>query len=242
VPSTVTVMSNAFRNALLGADVPVIAEIKCRDGDGRELLGARSLSAIVSDYESAGAPCLSVVTGRWFGGNDELLRDVARLTDLPILKKDFIASERQIVEAKGLGASAVLLTACILSASALARLIRAALRHGMTPFVEASSEDELAAVVDARECVVAINNKDIRRRERDSAGLERSLALIGPLLQTGTRCPVSASAIASPTDVARLLAAGYEGALVGTALLQADSVQAWLADIARQRTAIEARA
>jgi indole-3-glycerol phosphate synthase len=96
-----------------------------------------------------------VVTGRWFGGSNERLRDVARVTDLPILKKDFIASERQIVEAKRLGASAVLLTAGILSASALARLIGAALRHDMTPFVEAASGRELAGVVEysIRVCV-----------------------------------------------------------------------------------------
>ncbi|MEA2496815.1 MAG: indole-3-glycerol phosphate synthase [Thermoleophilaceae bacterium] len=235
-------MPSAFRAELLGARVPVIAEVKRHDADGRELLGQRSLSQIVSEYESAGAPCLSVVTGRWFGGSNELLRDVARVTDLPILKKDFIASERQIVEAKRLGASAVLLTAGILSASALARLIGAALRHDMTPFVEAASERELAGVVDGHECVVAINNKDIRRRERDSAQLERSLALLGPALQTGTRCPVSASGIAAPADVARLVGAGYAGVLVGTALLLADSVHAWMDDVARRCAAIEATA
>ena len=233
-------MSSTFSTELLGARVPVIAEVKRRDADGRELLGRRSLSAIVAEYEAAGAPCLSVVTGRWFGGDDEMLRDVARLTDLPILKKDFIASERQIVEAKRLGASAVLLTARILSASALARLIAAALRHGVTPFVEAADEHELAAVVDAPDCIVAVNNKDIQRRERGQAELERSLALIGPAKQTGTRCPVSASGIAQPEDVARLIGAGYAGALVGTALLLADSVQEWMDDVARLCAAVEA--
>jgi indole-3-glycerol phosphate synthase len=235
-------MPSTFSTELLGARVPVIAEIKRRDADGRELLGRRSLAAIVSDYESAGAPCLSVVTGRWFGGSDELLRDVARLTDLPILKKDFIANERQIVDAKRLGASAVLLTAGILSASALARLIGITLRHGLTPFVEAAGEHELTAVVDGHECIVAVNNKDIRRRERDDAQLERSLALIGPALQTGTRCPVSASGIATPADVAGLIAAGYAGVLVGTALLLSDSVHAWMDDVARRCAPIEVTA
>jgi indole-3-glycerol phosphate synthase len=215
-------MPSTFRTELLGARVPVIAEIKRRDADGRELLGSRSLPEIVSEYESAGAPCLSVVTGRWFGGSDELLRDVARVTDLPILKKDFITSERQIVEAKRLGASA--------------------LRHDMTPFVEAANERELAGVVDGHACVVAVNNKDIQRRERDGAGLERSLALIGPALQTRTRCAVSASGIAAPADVAHLVGAGYAGVLVGTALLLADSVHAWMNDVARRCAAIEARA
>jgi indole-3-glycerol phosphate synthase len=112
----------------------------------------------------------------------------------------------------------------------------------MTPFVEAASEQELAAIVDAPDCVVAINNKDIQRRERGGAQLERSLALIGPALQTGTRCPVSASGIAAPEDVARLVGAGYAGVLVGTALLLADSVETWMGDVARRCAATEAPA
>jgi indole-3-glycerol phosphate synthase len=54
---------------------------------------------MVSEYHRVGAPCLSVVTGRWFGGTHEMQRDVARLTNLPIVRKDFIATESQIVHA-----------------------------------------------------------------------------------------------------------------------------------------------
>ena len=77
-------------------------------------MGERTIPELVAEYTAAGAPCISVVTGRWFGGDDQMLLDVAELTDLPLLKKDFITRERQIEAAKEMGASAILLTAQIL--------------------------------------------------------------------------------------------------------------------------------
>ncbi|MBV8540879.1 MAG: hypothetical protein JO364_17770 [Pseudonocardiales bacterium] len=228
-------MSSTFLGELLSSRLPVIMEIKRRDGHGRDLFQQRSLSEIVSEYHRAGAPCLSVVTGRWFGGTDEMLRDVARLTSLPILKKDFITTEDQIVQAKGMGASAVLLTARVLPRAVLQRLIRTALRHGLTPFVEAVSEPELEAVVHGEDCVVAINNKDIRRHERGHADIDRSLLLLEAALLTGTRCPVSASGIDEPEVAARLITAGFKGVLIGTGLLLAESVQGWSRDFGRWR-------
>ena len=78
-------------------------EVKRRDADGVELMGDRTIPEIVAEYIAAGAPCISVVTGRWFGGDDEMLREVAALTDLPLLKKDFITRERQIEGGQGDG-------------------------------------------------------------------------------------------------------------------------------------------
>jgi indole-3-glycerol phosphate synthase len=232
-------MSSAFIDKLLSSDLPVIMEIKKKDGHGKNLLRRRSLSQIVSDYHRAGAPCLSVVTGRWFGGTDEMLRDVARLTSLPIPKKDFITTENQIVQAKSMGASAVLLTAGVLPKSVLARLIVTALRHGLTPFVEVADEAEFEAVVHGEDCIIAINNKDIRRRERGPADVNRSLSLFESALLTGTRCPVSASGIDEPDVAANLIAIGFKGVLIGTGLLLAENMQRWLRDFNQHRQALE---
>lgn len=223
----VVIMASTFISELLSAHLPVIMEIKKRDGYGEDLFGHRSLSEIVSEYHRAGAPCLSVVTGRWFGGTDKMLRNVARLTNLPIVRKDFIATESQIVHAKDMGASAVLLTAQILPRSVFQRLIKTTLRHGLTPFVEAVNERELEAVVHGEDCVVAINNKDIQDHERGHADLDRSLALLEPALQTGTPCAVSASGIDEPEVAARLIDSGFKGVLVGTGLLRATSARQW---------------
>jgi indole-3-glycerol phosphate synthase len=235
-------MASRFVEALLAARLPVIMEVKRQDADGVELLGDRTIPEIVAEYLAAGAPCISVVTGRWFGGNDEMLREVAGLTDLPLLKKDFITRERQIAEAKELGASAILLTAKILPQATFPKLIETTLAHGLTPFVECVDEAELERVVHAEECVVAINNKDINTREREPGDIDVSRSMLEPALRTGTPCPVSASAITDPEVGAELIAAGYKGLLIGTGLLRSGSVQGWVEAFERHRAALESGA
>ena len=66
-------MTSAFVEALLGSSLPIIMEVKRSDGEGAELMGERTIAEIVSQYVAVGAPCISVVTGRWFGGDDEML-------------------------------------------------------------------------------------------------------------------------------------------------------------------------
>jgi indole-3-glycerol phosphate synthase len=218
-----------FVEALLAAERPVVMEVKRKDAHGDDLLGGRTIAGLVADYEAAGAPCLSVVTGRWFGGTEDTLREVAALTDLPLLQKDFLTRRSQLVKARDMGASAVLLTAALLPASALANLVEQALGLGLVPFVEVTSEAEIAAVPAPGDCVIAVNNKDIKVQERDAGDIGRSLALLEPLRRAGTPCPVSASGITDPVVAGRLLDAGFAGLLVGTALLRAGGLQEWMA-------------
>jgi indole-3-glycerol phosphate synthase len=229
-------MPSSFVDALLGAPRPIVMEIKRRGAEGQDLLRGRPLPELVAAYEAAGAPCLSVVTGRWFDGGPELLREIAGLTRLPLLMKDFVTREAQIVAAQDAGASAVLLTACILPRSILRRLVEVSLRRGVTPFVEVASAEELDGLA-FEGCVVAANSKDIRRRERGPASPGRTLALLPAIRASGTDCPVSASGIDSPALAARLLDAGFKGLLVGTGLLQADDIGTWAATVDRHRAA-----
>ena len=215
-------------------------EVKRQDANGVQLLGDRTIPELVAEYTAAGAPCISVVTGRWFGGDDQMLLDVAGLTDLPLLKKDFITRERQIEAAKEMGASAILLTAQILPKTALPKLIESTLGHGLTPFVEVIDEDELSRVIHADECVVAINNKNIKNQERDAGDIDVSRAMLEPALRTGTPCPVSASAITDPKVGAELIAAGFKGLLIGTGLLRSGSVQSWVDEFEQHRAALGA--
>lgn len=229
-------MSPTFLEALLTAPIPVITEVKLTDGAGADLLGGRTVAEVIDGYHDAGAPCMSVVTGGWFGGSSQLLREVAALTDAPLLQKDFLTRPSQLRRASELGASAVLLTAALLPAPVLRQLIEHALWLGLTPFVEVCTEEEIDAVSHGPDCVVAVNNKDIRGRERDRGDLERSLALIPAVLGSGTRCPVSASGIHRPEDAAHLVTSGYAGLLIGTALLRTPSPRAWFTEFHRHRT------
>ena len=230
--------SGRFIDALLAARLPVIMEVKRRTGEGEELMGERTIPDLVAEYTAAGAPCISVVTGRWFGGDDQMLRDVAELTTLPLLKKDFITREKQIEEAVEMGASAILLTAQILPKSSLPKLIDLTLGHGLTPFVEVIDEDELGRVTHPEQCIVAINNKQIRTQERDAGDIDVSRAMLEPAIRTGTPCPVSASAITDPRVGAELIAAGFKGLLIGTGLLRSGSVQGWVDEFEQHRAAL----
>ncbi|MFD9725782.1 indole-3-glycerol-phosphate synthase [Streptomyces sp. NPDC059072] len=230
-----------FLEALQASPTPVVMEVKRRDAHGYDLVGGRTPAAIVGAYELAGAPCISVVTGRWFGGSPALLRDVAALTDLPLLQKDFITRKDQIRTAKELGASAVLLTAALLPASSMRTLVTECLLTGLTPFVEVTEESELEAVHHPEECVIAVNNKDIKTRERGAGDLGRSLDLLPALRAIGTACPVSASGIEGPANAAELLDAGFGGLLVGTSLLRTGSPTAWVDAMASARKELAVR-
>jgi indole-3-glycerol phosphate synthase len=168
-----------------------------------------------------------------------MLLDVVALTDLPIHKKDFITRESQIVAARAAGASAILLTARILPKSSFQKLIETILRHELTPFVEVADHDELASVVHAEECIVAINNKDIRHQERDAGDLDLSRSLLEATIATGTPCPVSASAISDPRLAAELVNAGFKGLLIGAGLLLSASVAAWVEEFEGYRRAMD---
>jgi indole-3-glycerol phosphate synthase len=231
-------MPSRFIETLLAGRLPIIMEVKRQDADGGQLMGDRTIPEIVSAYTEAGAPCISVVTGRWFGGTLEMLEEVAGLTDKPILQKDFITRERQIIKAKETGASAVLLTARILPKSTFQNLIETTLRHGLTPFVEVAEPEEVESVIHAEDCIVAANNKDIRTQEREAGDLDVSRSLLEAIIATGTPCPVSASAITDARVGAELIAAGFKGLLIGTGLLLADSVQGWVDEFELGRAAL----
>jgi indole-3-glycerol phosphate synthase len=233
-------MASGFTSALLAGSLPIIMEVKRSDGEGAELMGERTIPEIVDQYVAVGAPCISVVTGRWFGGNDDMLREVSGLTDLPLLKKDFITREKQIVAAKELGASAVLLTAKILPAKTFQHLIELALDHGLTPFVEIVDQTELESVIHPGDCIIAVNNKDINTREREPGDIETSRSLLEATIQTGTPCPVSASAITDPRIAAELVDSGFKGLLIGTGLLRADSIAGWVQEFEQHRAELQA--
>jgi indole-3-glycerol phosphate synthase len=220
-----------FASALESAAVPVIGEIKLRSSAGVALLGDRSVEDVLDAYVDNGIECVSVVTGRWFGGTADLLPRVTAHTGLPVLQKDFLTRKAQLRTAADHGASAVLLTVGLLPADVLNRLVDSVLDLGLTPFVEIVDEQELAALRCPEECVVAVNNKDIATRERDEGDLNRSVRLLAALRAARVRCAVSASGITSPAEGARLIEAGYTGLLVGTGLLSAASPGAWLAEL-----------
>jgi indole-3-glycerol phosphate synthase len=199
---------------------PVISEIKVRSDKEGELLRGRDPLELVREMVRHPVAGISVVTEpEHFGGDMELLRLVAAAVDVPVLHKDFIATERQIEESAASGASAVLLITAMLDPGQMALLIEAARRHGLETLVEAHTLAEVKEIEHLPFDLMGINNRDITVFECDDTNVGRTEELAG---FCGSRQPlISESSISSAEEVRRAGKSGADAVLIGTAVLKA---------------------
>lgn len=193
----------------------VIAECKRRSPSRGVLRESYEPWRIARDYENAGASAISVVTEpRFFGGALEHVAEVRRAVDLPILRKDFVVDEYQLLEARAAGADAVLLISAALELPRLERLIARTRELGMAPLVEVHGEEDVERAIDAGATLIGVNNRDLRTLEVD---LETGPRLI-ERLPSGS-IAVSESGIRSRDDLRRLASLGFRAFLVGERLM-----------------------
>ena len=166
-------------------------------------------------YAAAGAAAISVLTEpTFFDGDPDHLRVVRAAVDLPLLRKDFIVSEYQLVEAAVLGADAVLLIVGALDNGGLAGLLGAAEQLGLAALVEVHDEEEMRRALGAGARIVGVNSRNLRTLAVDPGVLE----VVAPLLPDGVTA-VAESGIRSRADLDRLAGAGYDAFLVGERLI-----------------------
>lgn len=207
--------------ALAPADrVRIIAEVKRASPSRGDLADIPDPAAQARLYQEGGASTISVLTeGRRFKGSLADLEAVKDAVGLPVLRKDFIATEYQVLEARASGADLVLLIVAALDQDVLERLHALVLDLGMTPLVETHSAAEVdrAAAVGAR--LIGVNARDLSTFELDRD-------LFGRLAD---RIPADAvkiaeSAVLTPADVAHYRAAGADAVLIGEALVTSDPI------------------
>jgi len=210
-----------FRAALAGpGPIQLIAEVKKASPSAGVIRADFDPIAIARTYQAHGAACLSVLTDApYFQGHLSYLARIRASVAIPLLRKDFLIDEYQVVEARLAGADAVLLIAEVLDDEALARLLARARGLGMAALVEFHEEANLERVLAAGADLVGVNNRDLRRFVTD---LELTLRVRG-------RIPpevlvVSESGIRTRRDVERLEAAGVSAILVGENLMRADDI------------------
>jgi indole-3-glycerol phosphate synthase len=204
----------SFAAALRGADVTVIAELKRRSPSRGAINEALNVPARAAEYAAAGAAALSVLTERSrFGGSLADLRAVGAAVRLPLLRKDFIVSRLQLLEARSAGASAVLLIARALPPERRATLAAEAGALGLDVLLEVRDERELEQALDVARAVIGINNRNLETLVMDDAVSARLL----PLVPSG-RTAVYESGVTSRADVERAAALGADAVLVGSAL------------------------
>ncbi len=167
-------------------------------------------------YELGGAQAISVLTEEdFFLGRDEHLSAIAQRSALPLLRKDFVVDEYQIVESRALGASAILLIAALLDDNQAARYLELADTLGLDVLFEVHDLPELVRAIDLDARIIGINNRDLKTFQVDLS----TTAKLGRIVPS-SRLVVSESGIATPDDLASVYAAGARCALVGEALMR----------------------
>ena len=167
-----------FQAALSGADgFNVIAECKRRSPSRGVLRENYDPVAIAIGYAEAGAAAISVLTEpTFFDGSLDHLKAVRAAVDVPVLRKDFVVSEYQLLEAKAAGADAVLLIVAALRPAELKVLHDHARRHGLDVLVEVHDATELAIAIDAGARVIGVNNRNLRTLQVDVHASETLIA------------------------------------------------------------------
>jgi indole-3-glycerol phosphate synthase len=217
-----------FREALAGPGLSLIAEHKRRSPSAGVISEGAQLEDVVGAYERAGASALSVLTEEHgFGGSLDDLGRARRASSLPVLRKDFIVDEYQVVEALTAGADAVLLIVAALDGATLTRLHALAGELGLGVLVEVHDAAELAAAADLGATVIGINNRDLTTLKVDTG---RTFEL-RPRVPEGALV-VAESGFRTRAELERLAAAGVDAVLVGEALMRAPDIESACRDLA----------
>jgi indole-3-glycerol phosphate synthase len=184
-------------------------------------------AAIARGYAAAGAAAISVLTEpTFFDGSLDHFTSVRAAVDRPLLRKDFIVSEYQLLEARAAGADAALLIVGALQPAELARLIARAAGLGLDALVEVHGRDELTVAVDAGAAIIGVNNRNLRTLTVD-LGVSEELVERFPKGVTA----VSESGIKTPEDISRFRKLGYHAFLIGERFMACEDPAAALGDL-----------
>jgi len=212
-----------FRAALeSAAGVALIAEVKKASPSVGLIRQDFDPVGIARAYEQGGAACISVLTDSpFFQGEPEHLSRVRQAVAVPVLRKDFILDEVQVLETRALGADAYLLIVAALEPSLLDELLAAGRELGMDALVEVHDEGELATALSAGADLIGINNRDLRTFAVSLDVTERLASRV-----PSHALLVAESGIKTRADVERLKACGVKAVLVGESLMRAADIEA----------------
>lgn len=189
----------------------IIAEFKRKSPSKGMINGSASVEQVSIGYMQAGASALSILTDKeYFGGSNEDLKVVRKYNFCPILRKDFVVDEYQIIEAKSIGADCILLIAAALEPGKLKSLAAFAKSLGLEVLLEVHDGEELDRCLNDHVDLVGINNRNLKTFE---VSLDTSLNLINKIPSNFVK--ISESGISDPNTMIELKKAGFDGFLIG---------------------------
>ncbi|MFC3417419.1 indole-3-glycerol phosphate synthase TrpC [Algoriphagus hitonicola] len=189
----------------------IIAEFKRKSPSKGLINGSASVEQVSIGYMQAGASALSILTDQeYFGGSNEDLKIARKFNFCPILRKDFVVDEYQIIEAKSIGADCVLLIAAALESEKLKSLANFAKSLGMEVLLEVHDGEELKKSLNDGVDLVGVNNRNLKTFE---VSIDTSLELVTAIPDSFIK--ISESGISDPRALMQLKKAGFDGFLIG---------------------------
>lgn len=222
-----TLQHRSMKQSLAASTSGIIAEFKRRSPSKGWIKEHAQATLIPPAYEAAGAAALSILTNeKFFGGALRDIRAVRPLVNIPILRKDFIIDEYQLLQARIVGADAILLIAACLTPDECHRLTMQAHELGLEVLLEVHSSSELSYIYKETD-MVGVNNRnlgsfvtDLENSFRIAEELKHAVAEINfetpPLL-------VSESGISRPETIRELRSAGFRGFLIGETFMRTEN-------------------
>jgi len=216
--SPVRGFSRALQERAAAAEPAVIAEVKKASPSKGVIRADFQPAQIAASYQAGGASCLSVLTDvDFFQGADGYLQEARAACELPVLRKDFTLDPYQVIEARAIGADAILLIVAALADDQMRELAAVAAQVGVDVLVEVHDRAELERALELETPLIGINNRDLHTFE---TRLETTLELL-PYIP-GDRLVVTESGIHTRDDVTYMREHGVHAFLVGEAFMRAE--------------------
>ena len=211
--------TKSLAKSLKASNSGIIAEHKRRSPSKQNINSSLSVEKVAKGYESAGVCGMSILTdGKYFGGSLDDLTIARAVSDFPLLRKEFIIDEYQIIEAKAFGADAILLIAAILSPKEILSFSKTAKSLGLDVLLEVHNLNELEKSIMPSIDLIGVNNRNLKTFK---VSLETSRSLAEEIPAEFVK--VSESGISEVASIKKLKAIGYKGFLVGENFMKTDN-------------------
>lgn len=216
-----------FEKALSKNGISYICEVKKASPSKGIIAEDFPYKEIAAEYEKAGVSAVSVLTEpEYFKGCNEYLREISKLINIPVLRKDFTVDSYQIYEAKTIGASAVLLICALLDTNTITEYIKICHSLGLSALVEAHNEEEIQSAIKAGARIIGVNNRDLKTFTVDINNSVRLRSLV-----PNDIIFVAESGIKTNADVNTLKQAGVNAVLIGETFMRSSNKKAMLEEL-----------